>query len=165
MGELDSAGHFQGAGAFADPGSRRSPKRSIADQGMLHKVLSMLVGNARQVHRRGRSSLAVPRWSPPAAASMLRFSVSDTGIGIAEEDLERIFNDFTQSDGSITRAFPGLGLGLTLARRIIELMEGRIWAESRPGVGSIFHAEIPLLLPEPAATGEGCRSACGGEIA
>lgn len=126
------------------------PEAVVADQGMLHKVLSMLLGNAVKFTAEGEVALDAQR-----SGMMLRFSVADTGIGIAEGDLERIFNDFTQSDGAITRAYPGLGLGLTLARRIIEIMEGRIWAESRQGVGSIFHAEIPLVVPDAPSIPEG----------
>jgi len=124
------------------------PEAVSADQGMLRKVLSMLLGNALKFTSAGEVSLAVGL-REETRATMLRFSVSDTGIGVAQQDLARIFNDFTQSDGSVTRAFPGLGLGLTLGRRIAELMGGRIWAETRPEGGSHFRFEIPLLLPDP----------------
>jgi signal transduction histidine kinase len=128
------------------------PEAVLSDQGMLRKVLSMVLGNALKFTSQGEVALAVLR-KGNASAALLRFSVSDTGIGLAQPDLSRIFNDFTQSDGSVTRAFPGLGLGLTLARRIAELMQGRIWAETRPEGGSIFHFEIPLLVPDPAHYG------------
>jgi signal transduction histidine kinase len=126
------------------------PEAVSADQGLLRKMLSIVLGNALKFTSRGEVGLAV-RLSEEAPAAMLRFSVSDTGIGIAQQDLGRIFNDFTQSDGTVTRAYPGLGLGLTLARRIAELMGGSIWAEARPGGGSVFRFEIPLLIPEPLA--------------
>jgi len=126
------------------------PEAVSADQAMLYKVLSMLLGNAVKFTCGGEVALEVRRETKEGAGEMLRFSVSDTGIGIEQEDLERIFTDFTQSDGSITRSYPGLGLGLSLARRITELMGGRIWAESGFGGGSVFHAEIPLLIPEHA---------------
>ncbi|HBG07825.1 MAG: hybrid sensor histidine kinase/response regulator [Geobacteraceae bacterium GWC2_58_44] len=128
------------------------PEAVSADQAMLYKVLSMLLGNALKFTSGGEVALEVRRAGGGSAGEMLRFSVSDTGIGIEKADLERIFSDFTQSDGSITRGYQGLGLGLGLARRITELMEGRIWAESGPGGGSVFHAEIPLLIPEKAGT-------------
>ncbi|HJV34071.1 hybrid sensor histidine kinase/response regulator [Geomonas sp.] len=133
------------------------PETVVADQGMLHKVLSVLLGNAVKFTAQGEVALDALRGSS-GSGLLVHFAVADTGIGIAEEDLERIFNDFTQSDGAITRAYPGLGLGLTLARRIIELMEGRIWAESRQGVGSIFHVEIPLVLGDSAAAEQGPSS-------
>jgi two-component system, sensor histidine kinase and response regulator len=127
----------------------RLPEAISADQKMLRKLLSMVLGNALKFTAQGEVALEVGL-GDDAGCDMLRFSVSDTGIGLAQEDLARIFNDFTQSDGSVTRAFPGLGLGLTLARRIAELMGGRIWAEARPGGGSVFRFEIPLQLPDPA---------------
>jgi hypothetical protein len=137
------------------------PEAVSADQGMLYKVLSMLLGNALKFTSSGQVALEVRRVAG-RAGDMVRFSVSDTGIGIAKEDLERIFGDFTQSDGSLTRSYPGLGLGLGLARRMTELMGGRIWAESCPEGGSTFHAEIPLLIPEKAALPQ---AAGPGEVA
>ena len=141
------------------------PEAISADQGMLQKVLSMLIGNALKFTSEGDVVLEVRR-EEAKAADTLRFSVSDTGIGVEKEDLERIFTGFTQSDGSITRTFQGLGLGLTLARRITELMGGRIWAVSRPGGGSVFHAEIPLLIPERPAisAGPGSTACAGAEL-
>ncbi|BCG46192.1 response regulator receiver modulated metal dependent phosphohydrolase [Citrifermentans bremense] len=136
------------------------PEAVSSDQGMLHKVLSMLLGNAVKFTPAGKVSLEV-RPQEVAGELMLQFSVADTGIGIDPADLERVFSDFTQSDGSITRSFPGLGLGLTLARRMTELMNGSIWAESAPGGGSMFQVQIPLLLPEPASPGAAVAEADG----
>ena len=124
------------------------PDAVSSDQAMLHKVLTMLLGNAVKFTAAGKVSLEV-RLQEVAGEQMLQFSVADTGVGIDPADLERVFCDFTQSDGSITRSFPGLGLGLTLARRMTELMDGSIWAESAPGGGSLFQMQIPLILPEP----------------
>ncbi|WP_026840753.1 hybrid sensor histidine kinase/response regulator [Citrifermentans bremense] len=124
------------------------PEAVSSDQAMLHKVLTMLLGNAVKFTTAGKVSLEV-HLQEVAGEQMLQFSVADTGVGIDPADLERVFSDFTQSDGSITRSFPGLGLGLTLARRMTELMDGSIWAESSPGGGSLFQMQIPLLLPEP----------------
>jgi signal transduction histidine kinase len=138
------------------------PEAVSADQGMLHKVLSMLLGNALKFTSGGEVALEVRR-EGPVNAEMLHFSVSDTGIGIEKGDLDRIFTDFTQSDGSLTRTFQGLGLGLTLARRIADLMGGRIWAENASGGGSVFHAEIPLVIPPKPGTADDRNSTCGGE--
>ena len=147
LGEVAPLAESKGLelGMTLDPGL---PEAVSADQGMLRKLLSMVLGNALKFTSQGEVALEVQRRED--SSSRLRFSVSDTGIGLAQDDLARIFNDFTQSDGSVTRAFPGLGLGLTLARRIAELMGGRIWAEARPEGGSVFRFEIPLQLPDPA---------------
>ncbi|WP_224983247.1 hybrid sensor histidine kinase/response regulator [Geomonas agri] len=123
------------------------PEVVVTDQGMLHKVLTMLLGNAVKFTPAGSVGLEV-RQQEVAGERMLQFAISDTGVGIEQADLERIFSDFTQSDGSITRSYPGLGLGLTLARRMTELMDGSIWAENAPGGGSVFQLQIPLVLPD-----------------
>ena len=75
---------------------------------------------------------------------MLHFTVSDTGVGIAPEKLETIFDSFSQADTSTTREYGGTGLGLTISKRLIEMMGGRIWVESEPGVGSRFHFTVSL---------------------
>src|SRR4029450_1592007 len=81
----------------------------------------------------------VDRGPGEGGAGALQFSVFDTGIGVPEEARELIFAPYTQVDTSTTRKFGGTGLGLTISRRVVELMQGRIWAESRSGVGSTFY--------------------------
>lgn len=84
-------------------------------------------------------------FSPAEVRKFIEFSVSDTGIGIKEEDLERIFSPFEQADGSICRAYQGTGLGLSLTRNIVALHGGKIWAESKgEGHGSTFSTIIPI---------------------
>jgi signal transduction histidine kinase len=78
-------------------------------------------------------------------------AVSDSGVGIAPEDQERIFEEFQQVDTSSTRRKGGTGLGLAIARRIVELHGGRIWVESSPGQGSTFHFTLPLRPEQMAA--------------
>jgi PAS domain S-box-containing protein len=107
------------------------------DPGRLQQVLINLVGNAIKFSEQGQVSVAVERW--PDSADALHFSVRDTGIGIPAEKQAMIFEAFTQVDGSFTRKFGGTGLGLTIASRLVQMMDGRIWVESREGEGSTFH--------------------------
>ncbi len=102
------------------------------------QVLMNLVGNAVKFTRHGRVDVRVA-----AADGQVRYSVADTGIGIAPRELEAIFDEFGQGDPSVTKEFEGTGLGLSIARRFVQMHGGRIWAESTPGVGSTFHVVVP----------------------
>ena len=111
----------------------------------LGQILINLLGNAIKFTMQGAVEISVA----PAGPGRMRFTVADTGIGIAPDQMEAIFEAFTQADGSHTRRFGGTGLGLTITRRLSDLMGGRVWAESQPGQGSRFHLELPL--PESTA--------------
>jgi CheY-like chemotaxis protein/HPt (histidine-containing phosphotransfer) domain-containing protein len=118
-------------------------------------VLLNLLGNAIKFTQSGEVTLRVTPDANPSVPAALRFTVSDTGIGIPEEKLGRVFERFTQADSSTTRRFGGSGLGLTISRRLVELMGGRIWVESEVGKGSVFAFAVPFeisaALNRPAA--------------
>ena len=112
------------------------------DPTMLKKILSNLASNAVKFTDRGSIELRVALGRIQSGLAEIRFSLSDTGVGVPEEKMNRLFQDLTQADGSATRRHGGLGLGLTLTRRMIEVLGGRLTAESREGQGSIFHCDL-----------------------
>jgi PAS domain S-box-containing protein len=129
----------------------RLPARVIGDAERLRQVLFNLVGNAIKFTERGGVSIvAEPGQESEQTADDIAIVVRDTGIGIAEKDQARIFREFEQADGSSTRQYGGIGLGLTISKRIVERMEGAIAVESAPGHGSAFRISIPL----PRADGD-----------
>ena len=117
------------------------PDLLMGDEHHLKQVLYNLIGNAIKFTERGevKVSLGLERGIATDGKYLLRFSVSDTGIGLSREQQKLIFERFTQADRSTTRRFGGTGLGTTIARGIVELMAGRIWIESEVGKGSTFH--------------------------
>ncbi len=111
----------------------------------LKQVLVNLAGNAVKFTERGEVVVGVRRLSVTDDARVrLRFSVRDTGIGIAADHMDRLFKVFSQVDATTTRRFGGTGLGLAISQRIVHLMGGRIWAESEAGRGSVFSFEVDL---------------------
>jgi PAS domain S-box-containing protein len=121
------------------------PDWILGDPARLRQILGNLVGNAVKFTPAGAVSVRVDRASAPeAGGDLLRFRVSDTGIGIDPDRIDTIFDKFSQADGSTTRRFGGTGLGLSIAQRLAELMGGRIHVESRPGAGSVFTLRLPL---------------------
>jgi PAS domain S-box-containing protein len=119
----------------------RLPGRVVGDAARLRQVLFNLVGNAIKFTVSGGVSIIV---EPGAAPDEIAISVRDTGIGIAAEDQARIFLEFEQADVGSTRKFGGIGLGLTISKRIVERMAGSIAIESSPGEGSTFRVTVPL---------------------
>ena len=119
------------------------PPMLVGDSVRLRQVLVNLANNAVKFTERGEVLVSVAVVARPAPDKVrLRFSVRDTGIGIAPDRMHRLFKSFSQVDASMTRRFGGSGLGLAISQRLVALMGGRIWAESEVGRGSIFHFEI-----------------------
>jgi two-component system sensor histidine kinase/response regulator len=118
--------------------SPRLPSAVNGDPGRLRQILTNLAGNAVKFTASGRVVIEAKVETADEDAVTLRFTVSDTGIGIAPEIQNRLFEPFVQGDGTTTRRFGGTGLGLSISRRLITLMGGKIDVESRPGEGSTF---------------------------
>ena len=138
------------------------PDSVIGDPTRLRQVLMNLLGNAIKFTSSGTVSLQVEPDCDPLSPTSLRFSVQDTGIGIPDEKLARVFERFTQADSSTTRRFGGSGLGLTISKRLVELMGGRIWVNSKVAMGSTFSFALPLEVetggPRADAITEGASS-------
>jgi len=127
------------------------PAFILGDRNRLCQIVLNLVSNAVKFTATGEIHIAAKRVSRPGEGDFFHLSVKDTGIGIAAEDIEKLFHPFSQVDASTTRRFGGSGLGLAVAHRLVELMGGRIWVQSHPGKGSDFQFEIPLI---PANTAQ-----------
>ncbi|MEZ0371499.1 MAG: PAS domain S-box protein [Candidatus Sericytochromatia bacterium] len=128
------------------------PLQLMGDAARLRQVLLNLLANAIKFTPRGEISLRISRVSAEPLA--LVFSVTDTGIGIAPEQMDRLFEPFSQADSSITRKFGGTGLGLAICRQLVELMGGEIQVESEPDRGSTFWFRLPFeptTAPQPAS--------------
>ena len=118
---------------------RDAPEALVGDPGRLRQVLLNITGNAVKFTAAGEVVVIVACQQQDAEHVVLRFSVRDTGIGIAPDKQADIFQAFTQADNSTTRRFGGTGLGLAIAQRLVELMGGRLWVESAINEGSTFH--------------------------
>ena len=127
----------------------------IGDELRLSQVLANLLSNAvKFTPEEGGISLHVQAMEEKDDRTLLRFSVADTGIGMAPEQLPRLFVPFEQADGSITKRFGGTGLGLAISKSIVEKMKGTIWAESQVGVGSTFFLDVELERDSSPATAD-----------
>ncbi len=115
------------------------PDRVVGDAGRLRQILVNLVGNAIKFTAHGEVVVAVAKVEETGDSLVLRFDVSDTGIGIPADKMDTVFEAFSQADASTTRRYGGTGLGLTISKRLVELMGGQIGLDSEVGRGSTFH--------------------------
>ena len=129
------------------------PEYLLGDPLRLGQILTNFVNNAVKFTEQGELRLNIEQVERTGGKVQLKFSVSDTGIGMTREQSAKLFQPFTQADMSTTRKHGGTGLGLTICRRLVELMGGRIWLESEPGVGTTFFFTVWLEIG--AAKGSG----------
>ena len=123
------------------------PDRLTGDAGKLRQILTNLVGNAIKFSEHGEITVNVDMTDLAENSALLRFCVSDNGIGISPEAQKRVFDTFEQADVGTTKRYGGTGLGLAICRRLSELMGGEIWVESRAGEGSQFYFTARFGLP------------------
>lgn len=133
-------------------------RRVTGDPNRLHQVLLNLIGNAIKFTLAGEIEIHVQPAPDAPSPNCLLFSVSDTGIGIAEEKLGLIFENFRQADSSITRKYGGTGLGLSISKSLVSLMGGRMWVESTLGVGSTFYFTVEFGTAPDIAEGSDVRA-------
>jgi CheY-like chemotaxis protein len=115
------------------------PEMLVGDPTRLRQIVNNLVGNSLKFTERGEILVKAELRSREDDSLLLHFTVRDTGVGIPLEQQAKIFEAFSQADGSTTRKYGGTGLGLTVSLRLVKMMGGEIWVESEPGVGSCFH--------------------------
>ena len=135
---LKSNALSQGIGMIVDA-DNSLPEQILGDPGRIQQILLNLLSNAIKFTSQGKIVLSVVK----TEEDMIRFSVSDTGIGIAERKLKTIFEPFKQAESSTSRRFGGTGLGLSICEKLVSSMDGAIWVVSKPNKGSTFHFTIP----------------------
>jgi len=124
------------------------PRRLVGDPTRLQQILLNLCSNAVKFTHEGEIAISIEELGRVQEAVRLRFTVSDTGIGLTREQLPKLFKSFSQADSSTSRKYGGTGLGLAISKNLVELMQGVIDVESEAGKGSSFHFELPFQLPE-----------------
>jgi len=124
------------------------PRIVHGDPVRLRQILTNLIGNAIKFTDQGSVSIKVVLLEQEVGACFLRFEVRDTGIGLSKKEQDGIFYAFSQADSSTTRKFGGTGLGLTISRKLVEIMDGTIDVQSEPGLGACFQFTLHLQAPE-----------------
>ena len=135
-----SAGLIQGRPVSLHYQRPEAEIRVMGDRNRLRQVFTNLLGNAMKFTEAGSVTILTE-----VQDGRFRVHIKDTGIGMSQEEMSRLFQPFQQVDGSITRRFGGTGLGLAISQRFMGLMHGRITAESRKGEGSTFTVELPVV--------------------
>jgi two-component system sensor histidine kinase/response regulator len=130
------------------------PQFLLGDPLRLGQILINLINNAVKFTDRGEILLNAEMLEHTGEKCQLKFSVRDTGIGMTKEQASRLFQPFTQADGSTTRKYGGTGLGLTVSRRLVELMGGQIWLDSEPGAGTTFTFTAWLGIGQQKGSGK-----------
>jgi signal transduction histidine kinase/CheY-like chemotaxis protein len=120
------------------------PEALVGDPGRIRQIIVNMVGNSIKFTERGEIFVWVEKETETPDSVRLHFAIKDTGIGIPLDKQIKIFEAFSQADGSMARIYGGTGLGLTICTRLVGMMDGRIWVESEPGKGSTFHFVIEL---------------------
>ncbi len=143
------------------------PNSLLGDLARLRQIVVNLVGNAIKFTERGEIVVEVTCTQRTATAVTLQVTVRDTGIGIPKETMAQLFQPYAQADASIARRFGGTGLGLSISAKLVEAMQGRIWVDSRVGVGSAFHFALELQIDaarEKAAAPAGESALAGKRV-
>jgi signal transduction histidine kinase/DNA-binding response OmpR family regulator len=123
------------------------PTRVVGDRTRLRQILSNLLGNAVKFTERGEVALRVREIDRPGESRIgLEFEIRDSGIGMTNAQMQRLFEPFRQADGTMTRRFGGSGLGLAITKRLAQLMGGHIDVDSVPGCGTVFRVRLPFAL-------------------
>jgi two-component system, NarL family, sensor histidine kinase BarA len=138
------------------------PTMIYSDPFRIHQILTNLIGNATKFTKDGYVYLQVTKGELRNAKNSIKFTVSDTGIGLTGEDKKKLFRAFTQADTSITRRFGGTGLGLVISRKLTLLMKGEIGFDSTKGEGSTFWFSVPVV---PASEKQSASELAGKKIA
>jgi len=122
------------------------PETLLGDPGRIRQIIVNLVGNSIKFTERGEIFVLVEKEDETTDSVRLHFAIKDTGVGIPADNRSKIFEAFSQADGSMARVYGGTGLGLTICTRLVGMMDGRIWVESELGKGSTFHFLISLRV-------------------